>query len=179
MKIAWIIPLLALLGGCASKPSTSVGLAEIEEVSLTSVLKSIDQYESVTVRWGGLVTETENKADHTLVFVVARALKNNEKPLSNSASEGRFVARFDRFIDPLVYQEGRPLVVLGEIEGSLQRPIGEYDYRFPIVTVRDSYLWADPSKQPKVYYYPDPWLYHSFHYHHIPHHHKHKNKNKN
>ena len=168
MKALALLTLALACGGCASGPTTSVGQAQVDAVALATVLADIDDYQGTTVRWGGLVTETENKADHTLVFIVARKLKNNEKPLSNSASEGRFVARFDGFVDPLVYEAGRPLSVVGEIDGSLARPIGEYDYRFPVVAVRDSYLWADPKKQPKVYYYPDPWLYHSLHYHHYP-----------
>lgn len=171
MRSLAIIGLLAVCGGCASKPSTSVGQALVDDVSLATVRKAIDDYQGTTVRWGGLVTETENKSDYTLVFVVARALENNEKPLSDSASEGRFVARFNGFVDPSVYAAGRPLSVIGEVDGILIRPIGEYDYRFPIVAVRDSYLWADPSKQPRVYYYPDPWMYHGFNYHRYPYRH--------
>jgi outer membrane lipoprotein len=171
MKATGLIVLLLLCGACASKPSTSVGLAEVDDIPLGSVRESIDAFQGTTVRWGGIVSETENKADHTLVFVVARQLKNKEKPDSDSASDGRFVARFNGFIDPQVYKAGRPLTVVGPIDGSLDRPIGEYDYRFPIVAVRDSHLWADPSKEPKVYYYPDPWFYNSFHYHYFPHQH--------
>ena len=137
----------------------------VDDVSLTSVRKAFDDYQGTTVRWGGLVTETENKSDHTLVFVVARDLKNNEKPVSDSASDGRFVARFSGFIDPLVYKGGRPLSVVGEVVGSLSRPIGEYDYRFTIVDVRDSHLWAKPDKT-RVYYPPPPYWYYDLHYYH-------------
>ena len=168
MKSLVILALATLAVGCASKPSTSVGLAQVDDVSLARALLAPETYEGATVRWGGIVSNTENKADHTLVFVVARALKNSEKPDSDSASEGRFVARFNGFVDPQVYKSGRPLTVVGPVDGSLVRAIGEYDYRFPIVSVRDSHLWAEPPKVRNYYYYPDPWLYHSFHYHHYP-----------
>ena len=171
MKILAAVAFALVCCGCASGPSTSVGRAQVDDQPLAAVLVDIDGYQGRTVRWGGLVTETENKADHTLVFIVARKLKDNEKPLSDSASAGRFVARFNGFVDPLVYEAGRPLSVVGEIDGSLTRSIGEYDYRFPVVAVRDSYLWADPDKQPKVYYYPDPWLYYGMHYHRYPYRH--------
>lgn len=172
MKALGIIALLAVFSGCASKPPSSVGLAVVDDVTLATVRAAGDAYLGSTVRWGGIITATENKADHTLVFVVARTLENNEQPLSNSASDGRFVARFNGFVDPLVYKADRRLTVVGQIDGSLVRPIGEFDYRFPLVAVSDSRLFAEPAKI-RNYYYPDPWLYHPYYYHPFPHRHSH------
>jgi outer membrane lipoprotein len=156
--------LLLILAGCSSKPST-ISLAVVDDVSLIQALADSDAYVGSTVRWGGVVTEVENKADETWVFLVARALKNNEKPIVDGGSDGRFIASFDGFIDPLVYKPGRPLTVVGSIEGSSLRAIGEYDYRFPVVSVRDSHLWAEPDKT-RVYYAPSPYWYYGMHYYH-------------
>ena len=172
MKGLGIIALLAVCTGCASKPPSSVGLAVVDDVTLATVREAGDTYEGSTVRWGGVITAIENKPDHTLVFVAARALENNEQPLTDSASDGRFVARFDGFLDPLVYKTNRRLTVVGRIEGSLVRKIGEFDYRFPLGAVRDSRLFAE-ALRPRPYYYPDPWLYHSHFYHPFPHRHSH------
>ncbi len=166
-RILKLAPLLVLpiAAGCASKPS-SIALAVVDDVSLAQVRADGDDYNGSTVRWGGIVTEVENKADRTWVFVVARALKDNEKPEKDSSSEGRFVASFDGFVDPTVYKQGRPLTVVGSIDGSTVRAIGEYDYRFPIVIVRDSHLWPDPDKTPRVYYAPPPYWYYDMYYYH-------------
>jgi len=158
--------------GCASKPASSISLAVVEDVSLAQVRKAGDDYLGSIVRWGGVVTEVENKVDKTWVFLVGRALKDNEKPVSDSPSDGRFIASFDGFIDPLVYKVGRPLTVVGSIEGSTVRPIG--DYQFPIVTVRDSHLWADSVKT-RAYYAPPPyWYYDMRYYHPYPYRHPHR-----
>ena len=165
VKYAGLLVLLVIGGGCASKPVSSISLAEVEDVSLKQVRSAGDSYLGTTVRWGGVVTEVENKADKTWVFLVARALKDDGKPDTDSPSDGRFIASFDGFIDPLVYKAGRPLTVVGNIEGSMVRPIGEYDYQFPIVTVRDSHLWAESVKT-RVYYPPPPYWYYDMRYYH-------------
>jgi len=165
VKCTVFLLLLTICVGCASKPASSISQAVVDEVTLTQARSAGDAYLGSIVRWGGIVTEVENKADKTWVFLVGRALRDDEKPISDSPSEGRFIASFDGFIDPLVYKAGRPLTVVGSIEGSTVRPIGEYDYQFPIVTVRDSHLWADPVKT-RVYYAPPPYWYYDMHYYH-------------
>jgi outer membrane lipoprotein len=97
------------------------------------------------------------------VFLVGRVLRDHEKPIADSSSDGRFIASFNGFIDPLVYKVGRPLTVVGNIEGNTVRAIGEYDYQFPIVNVSDSHLWADPLKT-RVYYPPPPFWYYDMYY---------------
>ena len=164
MKSTVLLLLLAVCAGCASKPS-SISLVEVDDVSLAQARADTETYLGSTVRWGGVVTEVENKVDETWIFLVGRALKDNEKPISDGHSDGRFVASFSGFVDPLVYKPGRPLTVVGSIDSNTIRAIGDYDYSFPVVTVRDSHLWADPEKT-HVYYPPPPIWYYDMHYYH-------------
>jgi outer membrane lipoprotein len=163
VRVSSLLLVLLLAGGCASKPASSISLAVVDDVALAQVQSDVERYTGSTVRWGGIVTEVENKADRTWVLLVGRALVDDEKPIVDGASDGRFIASFQGFIDPLVYKPGRPLTVVGRIEGSTVRAIGEYEYRFPIVEVRDSHLWAEPSKTP-TYYPPPPFWYYDMHY---------------
>jgi len=165
VKSTVFLLLLTVIAGCASKPASSISLAVVDDVSLAQARADSDAYLGSTVRWGGVVTEVENKADHTWIFLVSRALKDNEKPIRDGHSEGRFIASFSGFVDPLVYKPGRPLTVVGSLERSTVRAIGEYDYSFPVVAVRDSHLWAEPVKT-RVYYAPPPIWYYDMHYYH-------------
>ena len=113
VKYPGLVMLLLIGVGCASKPASSISQAVVDDVSLAQVRGAGDAYLGSTVRWGGMVTEVENKADKTWVFLVGRALKDNEKPISDSPSEGRFIASFSGFIDPLVYKAGRPAADCG------------------------------------------------------------------
>ena len=167
VKLLSIMLVLMACVGCAANPAASLSQALVDDVSLTQARSAADAYTGSTVRWGGVVTDVENKADKTWVFVVGHELRDDEKPITDSASEGRFIASFDGFVDPLVYKSGRPLTVVGSIEGSTVRAIGEYDYRFPVVAVRDSYLWEEPVKT-KVYYAPRPFMYDYYYYHPYP-----------
>ena len=157
--------LLAICAGCASKPH-SISLAVVDDVSVQQVREEKDAHIGSTVRWGGAVTGVENRDDTTWVFVIARDLKKNGKPVSDNRSDGRFVAVFDGFVDPLVYKEGRLLTVVGSIDGSTTRAIGDYDYRFSLVSVRDSHLWPERHNTPRIYYPPPHHWYRNMYYYH-------------
>ena len=164
-RLIFSLWLVVAVYGCASQPNSSISQVEVDEVTLAQAQPDPERHAGALVRWGGEITAVENKPDSTLVLLVARALEDDEKPIEDGASDGRFIARFPGFIDPLVYEAGRPLTVVGTISGSTTRSIGEYDYRFTIVDVRDSHLWAKPDKT-RVYYPPPPYWYYDLHYYH-------------
>ena len=58
----------------------------------------------------------------------------------------------------MVYEVGHLLTVVGTIEDKVKRPIGEYDYVFPIVTVEGSHLWKKTTVT-QFSNYPPPWWY--------------------
>ena len=134
-----------------------------------------DAFVGRDVRWGGLVVKVENRAEQTWIEIVRLDLNSFGRPLTSGSSDGRFIASFDRFLDPVVYEVGRLLTVVGRIEGSERRPIGEFEYLFPIVAVEGSYLWQAVEPLPPPYPYPwwyyDPWYPHPWPYHRHPRYH--------
>lgn len=163
---------IAILGGCASKPPDSISKIPPENPSLMRVRMDIDSFIGSEVRWGGAISKVENRAAQTWIELVRQKLRENGKPNSSGNSDGRFIASFDGFIDPVVYEVGRLLTVVGTIEGKTKRPIGEYDYTFPIVTVEGSYLWKAESEV-RSPYYPPSWWYFNLRFHHSSRHHHH------
>lgn len=169
LKLNTILVALALLGGCAAKPPAAISKIPAENPSLTRVRMDIDSFLGTEVRWGGVITKVENKASQTWIEMVRHKLSDRGKPRSNEKSDGRFIASFEGFLDPVVYEVGRLLTVVGTIEGKVERPIGEYEYLFPIVAVDGSYLWKSADKIRDHYYYPPPYWYYDFrYYHHWP-----------
>ena len=60
-----------------------------------------------------------------------------------------------------------------EIDSSIRRPIGEYEYLFPIVAVEGSYLWQPvetlpPPAYPGPWWYYDPWYPYPWPYYRHP-----------
>lgn len=153
---------MLLAAGCASGPPEAIGKAIHENPSLTRVRLDIEAYIGNDVRWGGVISRVDNEAEKTLVEIVRHELRGDGSPIKGGSSDGRFIAVFDRFLDPVVYEVGKRLTVVGTIDGSIRRPIGEYDYLFPVVLVEGSYLWqsveySSPPIYPGPWWYYDPW----------------------
>jgi len=168
--------MVATLAACASKPPLAISKVPSENLTLTRVRVDIDGYIGSEVRWGGVISKVENKADRTWIEIVRHELRENARPITASKSDGRFIASFEKFADPLVYETGRPLTVVGTIEAKTSRPIGEYDYLFPVVSVEGSFLWkkhepVPAAAYPPPYWYYDPWYHHPWPYY--PHRHYH------
>ena len=157
-----------VLVGCAARPPDSVSKSPPENPGLDAVRGDIESYIGAEVRWGGIIAKVENRADETWIEVVGYSLRSNTRPQTGGLSDGRFIARFSRFVDPVVYEVGRPLTVVGTIENGIERPIGDYRYLFPIVSVEGSYLWQ-PEKEYVDPYYPPPWWHYDPWYHYPPH----------
>jgi len=153
-----LVFVIAIVGGCASKPPAAISKIPADNPSLAEVRLGIDQYVGAEVRWGGEISKVENRADQTWIEIVRRQLRGDGKPKTSGKSDGRFIASFTGFADPVVYEVGRLLTIVGTIDNKIERPIGEYDYVFPIVTVEGSYLWkaTTVAQYPN---YPPPWWY--------------------
>lgn len=173
MKYLLFFIVITIVGGCASKPPDSISEISAQTLELGTVRADIEQFVGSKVRWGGVIHKVENKTAQTWIEIVRRELKENGRPLKGGTSDGRFIASFASFVDPEVYGVGRPLTVVGTIDGQTSRLIGDYDYSFPIVSVKGSHLWAAKSKTPAPAYSP-PWGYYSFRFHHPRHHHFHR-----
>ena len=172
MKKLVLVSLIFVLGACANRPPAPISEVPHDNPSLRQVRLDIDAYLGRDVRWGGIINGVENRSDGTWIEIVRYDLRDDGRPREGGKSDGRFIASFGDFVDPVVYEAGRPLTVVGRIEGQTSRKIGDYDYRFAIVEVEGSYLWKKRSEirythYPYYYWHYDPWFPH--HHHHHPH----------
>ncbi|WP_455218472.1 Slp family lipoprotein [Kaarinaea lacus] len=168
MKPVFSFILAFLLFGCAAQPPAPIARVPAGNVSLAEVRQDISRYKGTEVRWGGEISRVDNRSKDTRIEVVARDLMQNGQPRETGHSSGRFIASFKGFVDPMVYQVGMQLTVLGSIEGESRRIIGDYDYVFPVVSVTGSYLWpvveeTRSNDYPPWWYY-DPWPYYPWPY---------------
>ena len=166
MKYLSLFDAILLLSACASKPPASIARVPPNDPGLTWVRADIDRNIGTEVRWGGVIGKVENKSDATWIEVVRYPLRDNGRPNLAGLSDGRFIASFAGFRDPVVYETGRPLTVLGVVDGKVERAIGEFEYAFPIVRVEGAHLWqADATYRAPVYDpFPPPWWYYDFHF---------------
>ncbi|MBX2886976.1 MAG: Slp family lipoprotein [Granulosicoccus sp.] len=128
---------------------------------------------AANIRWGGTIARLENVADQiTEVEVVSRPLRGNGRPLHNDQSEGRFIAVFERFLDPQIVTVGRDITVVGSLSGRKEGRVGDSSYVFPLVAVKEFTYWKKlrpqrhfPHWNERRYWYDDPFWpsWHIFH----------------
>lgn len=170
-SLGWFLLISILLSGCASIPPPiydPISDADFKGPNLTAVRMDTAAWKGIRIRWGGDIVEVENQRHETWIEVVEYPLRSSGRPSNSKASEGRFIARIPGFLDPAIYAQGRQITIVGTVDNTIQRSIGDYPYEFPVVAVDTYRLWDEQRETDIIYYYPDPFWnsylwYHRFH----------------
>ncbi|MDN5869238.1 MAG: Slp family lipoprotein [Nitrococcus sp.] len=154
----WFLAGMVVLSGCATAP-VPIPAPPVTNPPLARVHANPSDYRGLTVRWGGTIIKVENQEQETVLLIMGRPLDDEGRPLVDAASPGRFMAKINGFLDPVLYSPGRLMTVAGTIVGSESRKIGSYSYRYPVVAAEDYYLW--PKLPQSVRYNPcyNPFWY--------------------
>jgi outer membrane lipoprotein len=160
MQRLWIGFIAVLLSACATTPAPLRG--EYSDLTPEMVQSSASPQTGEEVRWGGIIAEVVPGKEQTCLTVLSRPLDSSGRPMEGDQTMGRFLACSKGFVDPAVYAPQREITVVGTVEGTEVRKIGEYPYRYPKVAVSTIYLWPKREKYRPVYlppYYPyyDPF----------------------
>jgi outer membrane lipoprotein len=129
------------LSACASPLPKDLQRAPPDNPRLEQVQSRPEGFAGRFVRWGGEIIEVRNARDHSDLLILARPLSDAGKPRSGSAAEGRFVGRVAGFVDPADYLDGQRVTVFGRLDGAIDDAVGDYVYRYPVVSVQDWYRW--------------------------------------
>ena len=153
LRAALLGAALLALGGCASPsppgPASTLSVAEARRAP---------PEEPAEVRWGGTIAEVRNTAaGDTVLEVVSRPLRRGGRPIRNDVTEGRFLAEVPEFLDPEIVKRGRDITVTGRVGESREGRIGETDYRFPVVQVRDYRYWKPAPPRTAPVHFPHPY----------------------
>jgi outer membrane lipoprotein len=151
-----LVGVLLLASGCAVMSEGLRREAE-KDLSFTEVFKDPDLHKGKIVIWGGMIVDSKNTKDGTLLEVVRKPLDMVGEPRDVDQSGGRFLALYDGFLDVAIYAKGREVTVGGVVEGKRVMPLGEIRYTYPVIHVKEIYLWPEVSKE-RVPPYP-PWGY--------------------
>lgn len=147
---------LGLLVGCASYPK-QVQIAD--NVALVSYEEAVQVGSNFgTARWSGVVASVANQQNRTRLEIVYFPSQANGRPQISDQTQGRFVAYVNGFLDPLVYQQGKSVTVLGELTQQEQGKVHEYDYLYPVIGNAKVYLW--PKLEETRVDYVDTWMFH-------------------
>lgn len=115
-----------------------------QEVKFAEIKQNPSRYLGETVVLGGEVLRATRLQDRTRVDVLELPLSEQFVPaVKRIASGGRFIA-FDQkgnIVDPAIFQEGMRVTIVGEILPPIVEPLGEGNYVYPVLAIRDMTVW--------------------------------------
>ncbi|MBM4309152.1 MAG: Slp/YeaY family lipoprotein [Deltaproteobacteria bacterium] len=156
LQILFLLGPLLLIMGCAHVISKDLRTKADPSITFNQVSQDPKQYKGKWVVWGGEIIETINQKDGTTqIEVFQKPLDRMGEPYEIIASEGRFLVLADKYLDSYLFRRGKKITVAGEILGEKIKPIGEMDYRYPLLSGKQIHLWPEYYTYP-IYYY-DPW----------------------
>ena len=157
-----IICCLVFFSGCAHVISKDLRNKVDPSLTFERAIQNPIAYKGKTVVWGGEIVETINQKNGTTeIEVLQLPLDSTDAPKLSNDSEGRFLILANKYLDPYLYQKGRRITVAGEILGEQLKPLGEMDYRYPLVSSKQIHLWEEYYYYPYPYPYYYPWGYYA------------------
>jgi len=139
-----VMLLTALLGGCASYPS-SIAVTDPDALpTLATLLSDPASHKGETVVFGGQIISVSNDDNRTVLEILQQPLWDSGRPQNNrDASQGRFRAELDHFVDPEIYKKGRMVSIRGEFNGLITGKIGNHTYDFANIKANGIELWSE------------------------------------
>jgi len=165
--LRWSIILVAMLFilGCAPVISKPLREQAAKDLSFSEVFKDPDAHKGKVVIWAGEIIEAKNAKEGTLIEILQKPTDFSGAPEELDRSEGRFLVLHPSYLDVAVYSKGREVTVAGEVDGKRTMPLGEIQYKYPLVLAKEIYLWPDTTKE-RLAPYPYPgypwWWYDPF-----------------
>jgi len=144
---------------CTTRVSKPID-EKIDEIpSLDAVRLNIDTYIDRRVRWGGVIANVINEKDTTVMEIVDFPLNKKGRPQETDLTQGRFLARFKGFLDPVVNAKGREITIVGTINKSSKGFINQFEYTYPEILVDSFRLWQIEKQIEYIYepYWYGPW----------------------
>lgn len=141
----------ALMAGCAP-PFPREAMDKIDRrLTFRELAAAPDAHKGVWVLLGGAIISVKNTQEGTLLEILQKPVDSDGRPLDTDASEGRFLAVTDQYLDAAVYQPGRSIGVIGEVTGRQAMPLDEIMYTYPLLRVRALHLWK-PYSGPRFFF---------------------------
>lgn len=167
MKLKRMINVLVVLASimaiAACGPTFSREALDQVDRSITfrELQNNPDLYQGKSVMLAGVVVDTRNTADGSFVEVLQKPMDRRGRPRETDETEGRFLITSPQFLDAAVYQTGRRISVIGPVSGRKISPLGEMQYRYPVVSAKELQLW-EPRTSPQFSFGVGVGVFHGF-----------------
>jgi outer membrane lipoprotein len=153
-----LIFLVLISVSCAPIISEELGREISRDIAFKQVIKDPEVYIGKTVLISGIIIGSENTKEGTLIEILQKQADREGRPKDVDDSDGRFLALYDGYLDTAIYTQGREVAVAGEIRGKKVLPLGQIDYTYPLISIKEIHLFK-VQKEKRYYIYPYPYPY--------------------
>ena len=159
LSVLAVLTAMLWTAGCAP-PFSRQALDQVDRnITFGELQRDPDQYKGKCVMLAGVIIDTKNTKEGTFIEVLQKPMERRGRPLETDTSEGRFMISSSQFLDAAVFHAWKRITVIGEVAGQKIQPLGELQYRYPVVTARELHLW-EPTFGPRVTF--GVGIYHGF-----------------
>jgi len=162
IKHFFILCILFLTIACAHVISKEYAATAVKDIPFQQLIMNTDAYLNELFIFGGIIAETKITGTGTEIEVVQTPLDRLGNIIDRDISGGRFIITTTKYLDPLIYRNGRDVTVAGILTGSQKRLLGKNEYVYPFFDAKELYLWKEEQyyRYPYVYpYWHGPFYY--------------------
>lgn len=151
-----LIFLLLISAGCTPFISRDLRREISRDITFRQVINDPEAYTGKTVLISGIIIGSKNTKEGTLIEILQKQADIEGRPKDVDNSDGRFLALYDGYLDTAIYTQGREVAVAGEIKGKRVLPLGEIDYTYPLISIKEIHLFK-VRKEERYYICPYPY----------------------
>ena len=143
-----------LLTGCSTVISEQSRKLVNTDASFKAIKESPENYIGKNVMLGGRIANIRNSGEGAQLEIVEFQLTSQHYPEDRSHSYGRFLATNSSYMEPLIFKSGMLITLVGEIKGEKIQRLDDMDYRYPVIALREWYLWPESGPDKGCTTYP-------------------------
>ncbi|HYA89137.1 MAG TPA: Slp family lipoprotein [Nitrospirota bacterium] len=140
-KLAFVFGISLLIQSCTYAISPEMAKQADRTLTFRQLQADPDIFKGKIIILGGIIDQTSNTKQGTVIEVVEKPLDYWGKPKRTDKTEGRFLVVHIGDLDPLIYAPGREITVAAEIEGTRSKALREMEYDYPVVISKELKLW--------------------------------------
>lgn len=134
---------LIFTAGCTTVISEQSRKLVDSTVPFKEIKIAPENYTGKHLLLGGRIVRTTNNSAGAAIELVQFDLTASSYPDDTFLSNGRFLATSSSFMDPLIFRKGMLMTLVGEVKGKKTLRLDAMDYTYPVLTIREWYLWPE------------------------------------
>ncbi|MFQ5671947.1 MAG: Slp family lipoprotein [Nitrospinales bacterium] len=140
-----LIAFLGLLAGCTSVLSRSVVEQSDRSISFQNLRQDSEKFSGKTVLVGGSIIAFRNLETGSQLEIMEWPLDYRMKPKPYERTGGRFLVVSDSKLDEHDFHRGRDITLAAEVVGTKVQPLGQTEYSYPLLRLKEYHLWPEYS----------------------------------